>query len=117
MKNKYGNKKVRTNSGEILDSELEHARYCELKILERAKEIKDLRRQVSFELQPSYRKNNKIIRAIYYKADFVYFDKNGKMIVEDTKGYKTEEYKIKKKIFEYKYPELEIKEIRKEDIR
>ena len=117
MKNKYGNKKVKTNNGEKLDSELEYARYCELKILERAKEIKNLRRQVSFELQPSYRKNNKIIRAIYYKADFVYFDKNGKMIVEDTKGYKTEEYKIKKKIFEYKYPELEIKEIRKEDLR
>lgn len=117
MKNKYGNKKVKINEGETLDSELEYARYCELKILERAKEIQDLRRQVSFELQPSYRKNNKTIKPIYYKADFVYFDKNGKIIVEDTKGYKTEIYKIKKKIFEYKYPELEIKEIRKEDLR
>ena len=51
-------------------------------------------------------------------ADFVYFDvEKGKTIVIDTKGFRTDVFKLKKKIFEYVYPDLEIKEIRKEDIR
>lgn len=111
-KNKYGNKKV-TVDGIKFDSQLEANRYCELKILERAGEIKDLRRQIKFELQPSYIKNNKSIQSINYIADFVYYDVNKKkFIVEDVKSEatKTQVYKLKKKLFEYKY-DLEIKEI------
>ena len=101
--NKYKNEKIIVDKIKF-DSKLEARRYCELKLLERAKEIKDLRRQVEFELQPSYKKNNKTIRAINYVADFVYYDlKKGKIIIEDTKGFKTEIYKLKKKLFEYKY--------------
>lgn len=115
--NKYGNKKVIVDGIEF-DSKLEAKRYIELKLLQRAKEIKDLHMQVTFELQPSYKKNNKVIRAINYVADFVYYDvKKGKTIVEDTKGYKTEIYKLKKKIFEYKYPDLEIKEVKRNEVR
>lgn len=114
--NKYGNKKIIIDGIEF-DSKLEGNRYCQLKILERAKEIKDLRRQVQYVIQPSYRKNNKTIRPIYYIADFVYYDiKKGKTIIEDTKGYRNEIYKLKKKMFEYKYPDLEISEITKKDI-
>lgn len=114
--NKYGNKKIVLDGVEF-DSQLESNRYLELKLLERAGEIKDLRRQVNFELQTSYTKNNKIIKPIYYVADFVYYDvRKGKKIVEDTKGFKTEVYRLKKKIFEYKYPDLEITEIRKENL-
>lgn len=113
---KYRNKKVKRD-GIIFDSQLEETRYCQLKILERAKEIKDLRRQVPFELQPKYKKRNKTILPINYIADFVYYDiKEHKIIVEDTKGFKTEIYKVKKKIFEYVYPNLEITEITKKDI-
>ncbi len=108
---KYGNKKVVVD-GEEFDSQLEANRWYELKLLQRAKQIKDLRRQIRFELQPSYKKNGKTFQSINYIADFVYYDINKKkFIVEDTKGYKTETYKLKKKIFEYKYPELEITEI------
>jgi hypothetical protein len=108
---KYKNKKIELD-GIKFDSELELRRYQELKLLERAGTIKDLRRQVRFELQPSYKKNNKIIRGIYYVADFVYYSfSERKTIVEDTKGYKTEVYKLKKKLFEYKYKNLEIKEV------
>ena len=74
--------------------------------------IKDIKLQKRFELQPKYKKNNKTIRAINYIADFTYFDVNkGKTIIVDTKGYRTEVYKLKKKIFEYVYPDLEIKEV------
>lgn len=110
---KYGNKKIVVD-GEEFDSQLEANRWYELKLLQRAKQIKDLRRQIRFELQPSYKKNGKTIQSINYIADFVYYDINKKkFIVEDTKGYKTETYKLKKKIFEYKYTELEITEIYK----
>ncbi len=114
---KYRNEKTIID-GIKFDSKLEARRYYELKLLQRAKEIKDLRRQVKFELQPSYKKKNKTIRSIDYVADFVYYDiKKGKTIIEDTKGFKTEIYKLKKKIFEYKYPNLEIKEVKKEEVR
>lgn len=113
---KYKNKKILIDGIEF-DSRLEANRYFQLKILEKAKEIKDLRRQVKFELQESYKKNNKRIQAINYVADFVYYDfRKNKTIVEDTKGFKTEIYKLKKKIFEYKYKDLEIIEITKKDI-
>lgn len=115
--NKYKNQKTIIDNIQF-DSKLEAKKYAELKLLERAKEIKDLRRQVKFELQPKFIKNNKTIRAINYIADFVYYDiRKCKTIIIDTKGYKTESYKLKKKMFEYKYPDLEIKEIRKGDIR
>lgn len=114
--NKYRNKKILIDGIEF-DSRLESNRYCQLKMLERTNEIKDLRRQVEYVIQESYKKNNKTIRPIKYIADFVYYDlKRNKTIIEDTKGYRNEVYKIKKKIFEYKYPGLEITEIRREDI-
>lgn len=115
--NKYRNKKV-VIDGIKFDSKLESMKYLELKLLERVGEIKDLKLQVTFELQPSYKKNNKIVKAINYVADFVYYDVNKKKtIIVDTKGYRTEIYKLKKKIFEYKYPNLEIEEVKRNEIR
>ena len=114
--NKYGNKE-KVVDGMKFDSKLEAKRYIQLKLLQRAGEIKDLRTQAEFILQPSYKKNGKTIRAIKYVADFVYYDvRKGKTIIEDTKGFRNDVYKLKKKIFEYKYPDLEIKEITKYDI-
>ena len=114
--NKYGNKKVVVD-GMDFDSNLESERWKELRILEKANLIKDLRRQIKFELQPSYKKNDKTIQSIKYIADFMYYDLNKKQfVVEDTKGFKTDVYKLKKKIFEYKYPDIDFREIRKEEI-
>lgn len=76
-------------------------------------EIKDLELQPRFELQPSFKKNNKTYRKTEYIADFKYFDtKSNKLVVEDVKGIETEVFKIKRKLFEYKYPELELKIIK-----
>lgn len=109
-----GNSKYKAKKTEVdgikFDSQKEANRYLDLLVLQRAGLIQDLHRQVKYELQPHYKKNGKTIRAINYIADFTYF-LNGKLIVEDTKGYRTEVYKLKKKIFEYKYPDLEIKEV------
>lgn len=108
---KYQNKKV-TYDDIQFDSIKEKNRYIQLKLLEKAGEIKDLQLQKTFTLQPSFKKDGTNYRAITYKADFVYLDlRTNKNIVEDVKGMRTEVYKIKKKLFEYNYPDLEIKEI------
>lgn len=114
-KSKYGNKKT-TYKGIKFDSKGECERYKELKLLENIGKIEELKTQVKFKLQPSYKIGNKTIRAITYVADFTYYSikkKNGiefrDFIVEDFKGYKTQVYRIKKKMFEYKYG-VEIKE-------
>lgn len=108
---KYHNTKTVIN-GIKFDSKLEAKRYCELKLLERANKIKGLELQKEFELQPKFKKNGKTYRKIVYRADFSYFDiDKDKYIVEDTKGYKTKEYSLKKKMFEYKYQDLELVEV------
>lgn len=110
--NKYFNKKVMVD-GIKFDSKKEATRYEQLKILKQSGLIKELELQPTFVLQPAY-KNNKDekVRAITYKADFIYFDIHlDRYIVEDVKGYKTDVYKLKKKLFEYQYPNLTIEEI------
>lgn len=95
--NKYHAKKITTEDG-VFDSQHEFKRWTELKLMEKAKEIQDLKRQVKFELIPAQRVNGKTIeRSCTYIADFVYWYK-GSMVVEDAKGFKTPEYKIKKKL-------------------
>ncbi len=111
---KYRNKKIVIDNIKF-DSNLEATRYKELKLLQRAKQISNLRLQVPFVLQESFKKNGKTYQAIKYIADFVY-EENGQTIVEDTKGMKTETFKIKQKLFEYKYPDLNLKIITREEI-
>lgn len=101
---KYHAKKVTVN-GCKYDSKKESKRAVELDYLEKLGKIKDLQKQVRFVLQDGYVNNQgKKIRPISYIADFVYVQ-NDKKIVEDTKGFRTEVYLIKKKMFMYKYPE------------
>ena len=110
--NKYFNKKVIVD-GIKFDSKKEPTRYEQLKILKRAGMIRDLELQPLFVLQEAYTNNKgEKVRAITYKADFIYFDKYlDRYIVEDVKGFKTDVYKLKKKLFEYQYPNLTIEEI------
>ena len=122
MRNKYHNKKVEVN-GIVFDSKREAKRYSELSLLEKAGTITELQRQVEFVLIPTQRepdtigKRGGIIKGktielkCSYKADFVYRDtKTGETIVEDTKGFKTPEYIIKRKMMLYFYG-IKIKEI------
>ena len=116
--NKYGNKKVIID-GEIFDSKREAMRYQDLKFLEKIGAIKDLKRQVVYELIPVqrekstkvYKKGRKkgqpiegkiIEKAVTYIADFVYTDSTtGKEVVEDAKGMRTRDYIIKRKLMLY----------------
>lgn len=97
---KYGNKPTNID-GISFDSKREARRWNELRMLERAGVISDLKRQIPFELVPSQRDPNthKVVeRSVIYKADFVYRDKLGTMVVEDAKGMRTPAYVIKRKL-------------------
>ena len=94
---KYYNKKTLVGGIEF-DSKKEANRYSELLLLQRAGKITDLDMQVPFELIPAQKVNGRTAeRACVYKADFVYRE-NGKLVVEDTKGVKTKDYIIKRKL-------------------
>ena len=107
--NKYHNKKVCYN-GIAFDSKKEARRYSELLLLERAGVITDLQMQVPFVLIPLQRINGKVAeRECKYIADFVYTE-NEKKVVEDTKGMKTKDYIIKRKLMLYVHG-IQIKEV------
>ena len=94
---KYGNRKI-TRDGIEFDSIKECQRYCELKLMQRAGVISDLQMQVKYELIPAQRINGKVVeRAVDYIADFVY-QQNGETVVEDTKGFRTKDYILKRKL-------------------
>lgn len=107
-RSKYGNKKVVRN-GVTYDSQKEANRHTVLKLLERSGKIQDLQRQVKFVLIPAQYeqdevgkrggvKRGKLLeRECSYIADFVYTE-DGKQVVEDTKGFRTADYKIKRKL-------------------
>lgn len=123
--NKYGNKKI-FYDGIYFDSKTEARRYQELKLLERAGVITDLQLQKDFELIPAqyeyfprYGKNGKrlkdgrrcIEQSCVYKADFCYYDVEKKEnVVEDTKGMRTKDYIIKRKLMLFVHG-IKIKEV------
>lgn len=100
-RNKYRNNPIIID-GIRFDSTKEGHRWCELQTLQKAGVISDLQRQVAYELQPAFYFQGKKIRPIQYVADFVYNEGNER-IVEDVKGVKTQEYKMKKKMMQYIY--------------
>lgn len=117
---KYGNRKVTAADGTVFDSVKEFCRYNELLLLQKAGHITDLKLQEKFVLIPAQyemridrngnRKTGKLIEhECAYYADFVYIE-NGKRIVEDTKGARTKEYIIKRKLMLFIHG-IRIKEI------
>lgn len=100
-RSKYGAKK----SGGY-DSQKEHRRADELKLMQRAGLISNLREQVVYTLIPAqyaddgeHQTGKLMERACRYIADFVYTDnETGQTVVEDTKGFRTKEYVIKRKL-------------------
>ena len=99
--NKYHNRKI-VREGETYDSVKEYRRAKELELLEKSGVIKDLKRQVRFEIIPSQRGDDgKVVeRAVTYVADFVYFE-GDELVVEDTMGFHTKDYIIKRKLMRY----------------
>lgn len=94
---KYGNRKIEID-GIKFDSRAEGARYLDLRAMECAGQIEELRLQVPFVLIPKQRRaDGKAERECRYVADFVYLA-GGKVVVEDVKGMKTPDYVMKRKL-------------------
>ena len=122
MYRKYKNKKVKSYDGLVFDSKKELLRWNVLQAMEEAGEIENLQRQVKFVLIPTQREpstigkrgaihQGKVIeKECFYVADFVYDLPTGERIVEDTKGFKTKDYVIKRKLMLYVH-KIRIKEI------
>lgn len=109
-RSKYYSKKVIVD-GIKFDSKKEAAYYQKLKILEKTGKIKNLTLQKEFLLQEKFKLNGKTRREINYRADFSYISTDDdKLHIVDVKGYRTDVYKLKKKLFEYKYG-IEIEEV------
>ena len=109
-RSKYKNKKT-TCDGIEFDSKKERNHYLKLKAMEEVGLIKNLELQKEYILQEKFVLNGKTRRKITYKADFSYITtEDDKLHVVDVKGFKTEVYKLKKKLFEYKY-KIELEEV------
>lgn len=98
--NKYRSKKV-VAEGQTFDSRKEYTEWLKLMIQQKEGKIRNLTRQVRYELIPKQvgLDGKCLERACHYVADFVYEDnETGETVVVDAKGYRTPEYRIKKKL-------------------
>jgi hypothetical protein len=87
----------------------EAQRYVELRDMKKKGDIIDFELQPEYELQPRFTKNGIKYREIRYLADFRVSYPDGHQVIEDVKGkggYTTPEFKLKLKMFEYKFPNL-----------
>lgn len=100
-RSKYHAKKT-TVDGIAFDSRREADRYLVLKSMEEDGAIEDLRRQVRYELVPAFDVDGRHYRPVFYVADFVYVE-DGKEVVEDVKGMRTDVYRLKSKLFARRY--------------
>lgn len=105
-RSKYNNNKTWID-GICFDSKKEADYFKVLQTRLKFGEIKGFCRQCEFVLVEGSGET----QAIKYKADFVVFNKDGTAEIVDTKGFLAETYKIKKKLFIHKFPELTIKEV------
>lgn len=73
------------------------------------KTIRSFELQKRYELIPKYRtKDGRTIRKTEYLADFVLTMSDNSVRVIDIKGVETPVFKIKKKLLEYRYPEVRL---------
>ena len=104
---KFGNRHVEID-GLRFDSAAEGRRYEQLRMLERAGEIQDLRVHPRYVIIDALRVGSRREKAIVYEADFAYTEM-GRQIVEDVKGVETAVFRLKRRLFLQRYPELEFR--------
>lgn len=115
--NTRGNERV-TVDGFSFDSKAEARRYQELCLLEAAGQIEDLAVHPLYQLQAAFTDSTgRRHRAIHYEGDFSYTEVldpqsvQGRAVVEDVKGHRTEVFKLKEKLLRFRYPSIELRVI------
>lgn len=122
--NKYNAVKTPCSHGHMHDSVKEAGRCDELHLLLQLGKIADLEFQKPYLIIPALyteiasnevyvsgkKKGQRKIkrkcleRAVYYKADFVYYDKElDKTVIEDSKGKRTKDYILKRKLMRHQH--------------
>lgn len=112
-KSKYNNKKeTRIVNKETItfDSKKEAKRFDALYVMAKQGHIKNLTLQPEYEIIPQVKHNTKTLCRIKYIADFRY-EQNEKIIVEDVKGFHTDVYQLKKRLFLIQNPDIDFREI------
>lgn len=95
-------------NGHVFSSELE-LKYYEYILTLMDGAVKDVILQPRFLLQEAFTKNGEKVRKIEYVADFKIFYTDGTEEIVDTKGFTTPDFKLKQKMFDYKYPDLNLR--------
>ncbi|QRI52295.1 DUF1064 domain-containing protein [Clostridium botulinum] len=106
-RSKYGAKKI-VIDGITFDSKDEGKYYEYLKKLKSQEKILNFELQPKYELQPGFKKNGKTYRAITYAPDFLIYHLDGKEELIDVKGMSTQQGEMRRKMFDYKYPDLKL---------
>ncbi|APF27059.1 hypothetical protein NPD5_252 [Clostridium sporogenes] len=106
-RSKYGAKKI-VIDGITFDSKDEGRYYLYLKELKAKDKILNFERQPKYELQPSFKKYGKAHRAITYAPDFLIYHLDGSEELIDVKGTETQQGNMRRKMFDYKYPDLKL---------
>ncbi len=101
---KYGRIKKEVD-GIVFDSTVEAEAWRILKLWEAAGAITELEVQPEFQLESGFVVDGKKVRAIKYRADFL-FVKDGRKTVVDVKGVQTQAFRIKAKMFKARFPQL-----------
>lgn len=110
-KPKYKNIKIELD-GITFSSKLEADYYLHLKQLQAIEVVKSFEMQHRFTLKEAFDKNGEHFRAIEYVADFVVHYADGHMEIIDTKGMKTKDFLMKRKLFECAFPDLKLTIVR-----
>lgn len=96
--NKFGNRKITNAVYGKFDSKLEYETFLYLLALQQNKKISNLERQVAIDLTPKKDKHK-----VKYVCDFTYIDKERGLIIADSKGMLTPEYKVKREWLLHQY--------------
>lgn len=112
---KFKNKKTVIDNI-VFDSRMEADFYLLLLDLKQKGIVADIELQPTYSLLPSFKKNGRTIRKMDYIADFLVTYENGSTEIIDVKGISTEAFKLKKKLFDYYYPDLTLKVLQRDRI-
>jgi hypothetical protein len=112
MANKYGAKKIEID-GHVFPSKREAEYYLAYKDMLEQGEIVGLELQPCFTLIPPFTNwAGKKVRPCHYTADFKLTYPDGRQKIIEVKGFRTRDYVLRRKMFEYKYPQYEFEEVR-----
>ncbi len=92
------------------DSKAELRRYEQLRMLQLSGAITDLTVHPRYELLPARTIDGKRERAVRYEGDFSYTE-GGRIVCEDVKGYETAVFRLKRRLFLDRYPDIELRVI------